>query len=138
VVDEHAGQLVADRTLDQRCGNAGVDAARQAQDHLVGADLLADFGDRLADVVRHVPVRLAAADFIHEAADDGFALGRVRHVGVELQRVELALIVGQRRDRARVGAAHQLEARRHVEHFVTDVIGFPRWPAPYATFCSCR
>jgi hypothetical protein len=32
----------------------------QAQDHLVGADLLADFGDRLADVVRHVPVRLAA------------------------------------------------------------------------------
>ena len=29
VVDEHAGQLVADRSLDQGCGDGGVDAAGQ-------------------------------------------------------------------------------------------------------------
>ena len=42
VVDEHAGELVADRLVDQRCGHRRIDAARQAEDHLVAADLRAD------------------------------------------------------------------------------------------------
>jgi hypothetical protein len=42
VVDEDAGQLVADGAVDQRRGHAGVDAARQAQDDLFVAHLLAD------------------------------------------------------------------------------------------------
>ena len=56
VVDEHAGQLVADRLVDQRRRDRRIDAARQPEDHLFGADLLADPADRLADVVGHVPV----------------------------------------------------------------------------------
>ena len=32
VVDEHAGELVADRTVDQRRGDARIDTARQAED----------------------------------------------------------------------------------------------------------
>ena len=45
VVDEHAGQLLADRLVDQHRGDRAVDAARQAADHPALADLLADVGD---------------------------------------------------------------------------------------------
>jgi hypothetical protein len=41
VIDEHAGQLVADGAVDQRRRHARIDAAGQAQDHFV-AHLLAD------------------------------------------------------------------------------------------------
>ncbi len=42
VVDEDAGQLVADGALDQRCRHRGVDSAGQAADHPLAADLAAD------------------------------------------------------------------------------------------------
>jgi hypothetical protein len=42
VVDEHAGELVADGAVDQRRGHRRIDAARQAEDHLLVAHLLAD------------------------------------------------------------------------------------------------
>ena len=45
VVDEHALQLVADRLVQQHGHDRGVDAARQAADHLALADLGADLGD---------------------------------------------------------------------------------------------
>ena len=45
VVDEDAGQLIADRFVDQHRGDRAVDAARQAADHPPVADLLADVGD---------------------------------------------------------------------------------------------
>ena len=62
VVDEHAGELVADRLVDQRRRDRRIDAARKPEDHLVLPDLLADARDRLGDVVGHVPVAAAAAD----------------------------------------------------------------------------
>jgi hypothetical protein len=34
VIDEHAGELLADRLMDQHGRDGGVDAARQAADHL--------------------------------------------------------------------------------------------------------
>ena len=76
VVDEDAGQLVADRAVDQRRGDARIDAAGQAEDHLVVADLLADARHRLVDVVAHHPVGLRAADVEHEAVEQLAALAR--------------------------------------------------------------
>ena len=118
VVDEHAGQLVADGAVDQRRGHGRIDAARQAEDHFIGADLLADLVDRFGDVVGHVPVGLAAADLVHEAAQHRLALHGVRHFRMELHAVETALLVGHGGDRAARRVAHQLEAGRHVEHLV--------------------
>ena len=46
-VDEDAGELVADRLVDQHRGDRGVDAAGQAADHPAVADLVADLGDHL-------------------------------------------------------------------------------------------
>ena len=56
-VDEHARELVADRLVHERGGDRGVDAARQAADHLLVADLGADRLDRLLDDRRHRPRR---------------------------------------------------------------------------------
>ena len=47
VVDEDAGELVADRLVDQHRRDRGIDAARQAADHPRLADLRADARDLL-------------------------------------------------------------------------------------------
>ena len=57
VVDEHAGELVADRPVHERRRDRGVDAAGQAADHPLVADLRADRGDLLVDDVGHRPRR---------------------------------------------------------------------------------
>ncbi len=62
VIDEDAGELVADRLVDQHGGDGGVDAARQAADDPAVADLLADAGDRLVAEGRHGPVAGTAGD----------------------------------------------------------------------------
>ncbi len=118
VIDEYAGELVADGAMDQRRRHAAVDTAGQAEDDFITTDLGADFLDGLGDIVRHVPVRLAAADLVHEAAKDGFALQRVRDFRVELHGVKMALIVGHAGDRAIVGGCHQPETGRQFDHLV--------------------
>ena len=77
VVDEHAGELVADRAVDQRRGHARIDAAGQAEDHLLVADLLADARDGLLDVVAHDPVGPGAGDVEHEAVEQRRGPARV-------------------------------------------------------------
>jgi hypothetical protein len=66
-VDEDAGELVADRAMDERRGDGGIDAARQPEDHRIVADLRANPGDRFIDVARHRPVAGATADVPDEA-----------------------------------------------------------------------
>ena len=112
VVDEHAGQLVADRAVDQRRGHARIDTARQAEDHLLVADLLADARHRLVDVVAHHPVGLRLRDPEHEAVQQLAALGGVCDLGVELHAVVAACFVGHAGDGTARRARHQLEAGR--------------------------
>ena len=104
VVDEHAGQPVADRAWISAAATDESTPPDRPRMHLVAADLRADRGDRLVDVVGHVPVAAAAADVVHEAREDRLALLRVRDLGMELHGVEAARLVGHRRDRARVAA----------------------------------
>ena len=103
VVDEHAGELVADRAVDERRGGRRVDAAREPADHAGVADLRADPLDLLVDHRGRRPVRLAAGDLAQEAVEDLLAVGRVDDLGVELDPVEAALGVLERGDR-RAGA----------------------------------
>ena len=67
-VDEHAGQLVADRLVQQRRDDRGIHAARQAEDHFVRTDLRAHARDLVLDDVGGGPQRAAAADVDDEAA----------------------------------------------------------------------
>ena len=61
VVDEDAGQLVADRLVDEQRGDRGVDAAREGADDALVADLRADPLDLLLDHRRRRPRRRAPA-----------------------------------------------------------------------------
>ena len=102
VVDEHAGELVADRLVDQHGGDRAIDAAGQPADHPALADLLADFLDRLVLEGAHGPVAAALRDLADEIAQELRALRRVHHFEMELRGVELPLLVGDHGDR-RVG-----------------------------------
>ena len=66
VVDEDAGQPVADGPLHQRGGHRGVDPAGQPADGALVADLGADRLDRLLDDVDHGPGRPAAGRVVQE------------------------------------------------------------------------
>src|SRR3954452_15595430 len=103
VIDEHAGELIADSLVNQHGGHPSIDAAPQAADHLALADLLADFLDRLFAEGAHGPVPGEACDLAHEIADQFGAIRRVHHFGVEHQAVISALLILDHRKR-RVGA----------------------------------
>ena len=99
VVDEHAGELLADRLVDQHRRHRRVDAAGQAADHPALADLLADLLDRLVAERAHGPVAAAADDLADEIAQQRRAVRRVHDLEMELRGVELARLVGDDRDR---------------------------------------
>ncbi len=112
VVDEDAGELVADRLVDQHGGHRAVDAARQPADDAALADLGADLGHLAGAEMRHAPVARQAGDAAHEVADQRAPARRVHHLGVELHGVELARLVGDGRERRALRHADHLEARR--------------------------
>ena len=56
VVDEHAGEPVAERAVHDQRGDGGVDSARQPADRAAVADLLADQRDLLVDDRRRRPL----------------------------------------------------------------------------------
>ena len=95
VVDEHAGEPVAERAVDDQRRDRRVDAAGEPADRPAVADLRADRVDLLVDHRRGRPALLAAADVARKRVED---LGPVRGVddlGVELDPVEAALGVLQ-------------------------------------------
>ena len=113
VIDEHAGELVADRLVDQHRGDRRIDAAGQAADHLALADLRADLLDRLLAEGAHGPVAGEAGDLADEIADQLGAVGRVHHFGVEHQAVIFARLVLDHRERRIRRDAGDGKARRH-------------------------
>ena len=112
VIDEHAGQLLADRLVDQHRRDGAVDAARKAADHPALADLLADVGDLGVAEARHRPVAGAAADVPDEIGEQLAAVGRVHHLRVEHQAVALRVLVGGDGEGRAFGRGDDLEAGR--------------------------
>ena len=94
VVDEDAGEAVADGLVDEHGDHGGVDAAGESEDDGAVADLLADVRDGLVDELLEIPGAGAAAGALAEfderrdvggaAADRGGGdaeLGEGGHVG---------------------------------------------------------
>src|SRR5699024_6886071 len=88
-----------------------IDAAGQAQDHLVIAHQFAHAGDLVVDDVGGGPQGLAAAHVDYEAAQQRLALQRVGHFRVELHAVPALLFVGHRGHRDAIGHGGDGEAR---------------------------
>ena len=84
VVDEHAGEVVADGALHQRGGHRGVDAAGQPAQHPLVADRGLDGGDLLLDDVGHRPGGLEPGDVEQEVLEHPLAVLGVEHLRVEL------------------------------------------------------
>ncbi len=98
VVNENAGQLIANRFVQQCGSDRRINAAGQRTDHMGVAHLFPDRFDRLFAVGAHGPVTGEPSD-AHEVFIKLRAVGRVMHLGVELHGVEVARNI--RRDRKR-------------------------------------
>ncbi|MEY5025724.1 MAG: hypothetical protein RLZZ244_1252 [Verrucomicrobiota bacterium] len=129
VVDEDAGELVADGAVDEGGGDAGVDAPAESEDDVVVADLLADAFADFLDEGAHGPVALERADFEDEVLEDFAAARGVDDLGVELEAVEAAGGVLDDGEGAVVGGGDGLEALGELGDFVAvgvpDFDGFP-------------
>ena len=115
VVDEDAGQLLADRLVDEQRRDRGVDAAGEPADHPALAHLRLDPRHLLGDHRLRRPLLLAAGDVAQEAGEDLGPVGGVDDLGVELDPVEAAvgrLAGGDRRARARGERGEALAAAR--------------------------
>ena len=123
VVDEHAGELVADGAVHEQRGDGGVHAAGEPADDAPVTDLAADARDLVLDDRRRRPRRLAAADLGQEARQDLLAVGRVHDLGVELDAVDAALHVLDGGDGRGARGGQRGEARRRLEDGVA--VGHP-------------
>ena len=101
VVDEDARELVADGLVHEQRRDRRVDAARERAEHALGADRGADARDLLLDHRSGRPGRRRAGDLVEEVLEDLLAVRRVHDLGMELDAVELALAILERRDRRR-------------------------------------
>ena len=114
VVDEHAGQLVADRPLHERGGHRRVHAAGQRAEH-PRVDRPARGSARPASSTTLVggPVGLEAGAVAEEVLQHPLPELGVHHLGVPLHAVQPALVVLERRDRrAGRGRGHRETVRR--------------------------
>ena len=75
MIDEYAGELFADRFVDQRGDDGGINAAGKAQHDFLISDLGADVGHRFIDKVFQFPEAVTAALFLAER-DGFFSLNR--------------------------------------------------------------
>ena len=88
VVDEDAGEVVADGPVHERGGHRGVEPAREPADARLVADLRADRRDLLVDDVRRRPGRREARDGVQEVLEHRLPERRVHHLRMELQARE--------------------------------------------------
>ena len=95
VVDEDAGQLVADRLVDQHRRHRRIDPAGKSADHPAFADLGADAKNLLLAEGGHGPVALESGDLVQKVGDQPRPVRRVDDLGVEHGGVVAALLVGR-------------------------------------------
>ena len=91
MIDEEAGQLVADSLVHEGRGHGGVHAAGQGADDLRVADLLADLLNLLVHDGTGGPRGFQAGTLVEEVLQRVLAELGVAHLGVPLQAVEATL-----------------------------------------------
>ncbi len=123
VVDEHASELVADRAVHEQGRHRRVDTTGEAADDAPVPDLLADASDLIFGDRGRRPGPLAAAYLSKEAGEDLLPVGRVHHLGVELDAIDAALAVLYGRDRRGGGGGERSEAGGRLEDGVA--VGHP-------------
>ncbi|MND45787.1 hypothetical protein D3C80_366510 [compost metagenome] len=118
MVDVNAGELVADRLMDENSRNRGIDAARECAEHAAGADLLADLADHLGAISRHRPVGFKPDDLVHEVGEQLAAVRGMHHFRVEHGGVVVTGLVRGDGERRVLGGCDDLETFRQLRYTV--------------------
>ena len=84
MIDENAGQILSDGTVQQHCGDTRIDTARQTENYAVVAQLLLQFGDRRIDKRGGTPLLFRASTIDHEILQQLRSLQTVEYFGMEL------------------------------------------------------
>ena len=111
VVDEDAGELVADRLVYEQRRDGAVDAARQRAEDPVASDARADPLDLLLDHRGRRPRRRSARDPVEEILQHLLTIWRMDDLWMELDSVQPPPLVLERGDRRRIGGCGDLRAR---------------------------
>ena len=99
MVDKDTGQLVANRLVDERRGDGGVDAAGEGTQHPFVADGRADRGDLVLDDTPGRPVRGDSCPLEEEVLEHLLTERGVNDLGVPLHAIQPATLVLECRDR---------------------------------------
>ena len=118
VVDEDAGELVAQRLVQEHRRDRRIDAAREPQDHAVAAHARADRSDFRLDEGGHRPGGLTAAEFEDEIAQQRRPLRRVHDLRMELDADNPIRLVRHRGVRRIAALRDRAEAGRERRHLV--------------------
>ena len=109
MIDEKAGQLVADGLVHERRGHGRVHAARQGANDLRVADLLADLLNLLIHDGPGSPRGLNPRTLVQEVLQGVLAELGVTHLGVPLQAVQATLATFESSDRSLSGGGRDDE-----------------------------
>ena len=101
VIDEHAGQLVADSLVNEQRRHGRVDTPAQCTQHALATDLRTDALDLFLDHRGRCPRGRRAGEAEEEVLQHLLTVRRMDHLGMELYTVEPALGGLERRDRRR-------------------------------------
>ncbi len=119
MIDEDAGELLADRARDQRCGDRRIDPARERADDLVAPDFNANLVDGAIDERLHLPIVGQPRNPVQEVAKDRRSGLRVHHLGVKLHAVDFALRITHRGNIAAGRRSERFEASWKLDHRIT-------------------
>jgi hypothetical protein len=110
VVDEDAGELVADGLVDEQGRDGRVDTARERAEHALVSDLSADPSRFLLDHRRGRPERRRIGDVVQKPFQDLHPVRGVEHLRMELDAVDPVGVVLERGDRRRWGRGDDTRA----------------------------
>ena len=114
VVNENAGELIADGTRQQRRNHTGIHPSGKPENHALVTHQLANMCNRLVDDVGRGPETFAAADGPGEVADDVRTQLRMGDLGMKLHAVEPPLAIFHGGDGRRRRARGDSETRWYV------------------------
>src|SRR5271157_150230 len=121
IVDEDAGEAIADGATDQGRRYRGVHSSRKRAQGTPVSDSSSNRLHCLLDEGAREPVRADPAKFDDKAPQDVFALLRVPHLRVELHGIHLRLRVLNHRDSV-LGFPGDAKARRDRHHMIAVAV----------------
>ncbi len=110
VVNEHTGQLITDRPVNQHRHYRGVYTAAEGAEHFFVADFVLDILDGILNKGFHRPFAFTAANLVQEVRDHLIPVHGVAYLRMELHREEFAVCMTHCRNRSTLCAGIKLES----------------------------